>query len=459
MVCSRGRGSGPRHRVSPHRPRSVRARRVFSLQASHFAKRNSGATTGASRTTVANSKPPRSRDHDDAGRGQTGLVDNPSSGGHTRGGDAVKCRGKRRDRRSPPRRIEVALSRSRTHGFSPDRFRQARLRGRLTQEDIAIAAGLHAATIGHWETGRSTPGPRELGRAAAIMGKAVEDFLSTPPGSRSLAQLRQQAGYTQADLARLLGCPVTTWGPMELGKQRIGHERLTTVAALLDTDPDTVRAAWQRTVDKRDLPSIGETEHSAASHRAPAARAASRKVMGGSPWAPVGSRSLAELRLQAAYTQAELAELLSMTRRNWGAIELGKRRIADDRLTAVAALLDTDPNTVRSAWQTTFEARQHATSGGATRQDTASTGSGEQTPLGSRLLPELRQQVGDSQADLARLLSLPRTTWGSMERGARRIEGDRLAAVAALLDTDPDTVRAAWERTVDRRQQHARRMG
>ena len=146
---------------------------------------------------------------------------------------------------------EIPLSRSRTHGFSPDRFRQARQRARLTQEDLAIGAGLDATTISHWETGQSSPGPRQLARAAQVLGKTVGDFLSTPAASRSLAQLRQQVGFTQSDLARLLGMPTTTWSMIERGARRISADRLPEVAAILDVEPDDLEVAWQRTRDQR----------------------------------------------------------------------------------------------------------------------------------------------------------------------------------------------------------------
>jgi transcriptional regulator with XRE-family HTH domain len=328
------------------------------------------------------------------------------------------------------------------------------LRARLTQEDVAIAAGIDSSAVGHWETGRSAPGPRELDAAAAIMGQAVGDFLSTPAGRRSLAQLRQQTGHTQAELAGLLGLPVTTWGWMELGSRRIPDDRLIVVAELLAADPDDVRSAWQRTRDRRTHHAVSDEEvgEPAPGHREPRSGAANAgQAMGGSPWAPAGSSSLAELRLRAGYTQADLARPLSLTRRNWGAIELGKQPIGDDRLPAVAALLDTDPDTVRAAWQRVCDWRQHATGGGRTGQSTPITG--------SSMLSELRQRAGYSQAALAALLGLSRTTWGSMERGARRIDHDRLPTVAALLDTDPATIHAAWQATVDRRHQHTCRPG
>ena len=146
----------------------------------------------------------------------------------------------------------AVVSRSRTTGFSPDRFRLARQRARLTQEDLAIGADLDATTISHWETGQSSPGPRQLARAAQVLGKTVGDFLSTPPRARTLAQLRQQAGLTQADLARLLDMPTTTWAMVERGARRLQPDRVADIAQVLDTDPDDLVAAWQRTRNLRE---------------------------------------------------------------------------------------------------------------------------------------------------------------------------------------------------------------
>lgn len=146
---------------------------------------------------------------------------------------------------------ETQLSRSRTHGFSPDRLKQARQRVRLTQEDVAVAAGLDPTTISHWETGQTSPGPRQLAAVAQVLGLTPGDFLSSPVANRTLAQLRQQAGLTQGDMAVALGVPATTWGMIERAARTIGDHRTDQVAQLLAISTEDLAAAWQRTRDRR----------------------------------------------------------------------------------------------------------------------------------------------------------------------------------------------------------------
>jgi hypothetical protein len=50
---------------------------------------------------------------------------------------------------------------------------------------------------------------------------------------------------------------------------------------------------------------------------------------------------------------------------------------------------------------------------------------------------------------------MPTTTWSMIERGARRINADRLPEIAAILDIEPDGLEAAWQRTRDQRIRHA----
>jgi transcriptional regulator with XRE-family HTH domain len=64
-------------------------------------------------------------------------------------------------------------------------------------------------------------------------------------------------------------------------------------------------------------------------------------------------------------------------------------------------------------------------------------------------------RAGLTQADLAQMLDMPTTTWAMVERGARRIQPDRVSDIAHALDADPDDLVAAWQRTRDLRERHA----
>lgn len=146
---------------------------------------------------------------------------------------------------------EIALSRTKMRGFSPDRLVHARKRAGLTQEDLAVASGMAPATVSHWETGRSSPSPTGLAPVAEALGLSIADLCVTPMASRTLAQLRQQAGLAQVEAARTLGVPDSTWGMIERGARQIGDHRIEQVAALLGVDVEQVQKAWDLTRHSR----------------------------------------------------------------------------------------------------------------------------------------------------------------------------------------------------------------
>lgn len=139
---------------------------------------------------------------------------------------------------------EIPLSRTKMRGFAPNRLVNARERAGLAQEDLAVAAGMAPATVSHWETGRSSPSPTRLAPVAEALGLSNADLCVTPMASRTLAQLRQQAGLAQVEAARTLDVPESTWGMIERGARQIGEHRIDQVAALVGVDVEQVQRAW-----------------------------------------------------------------------------------------------------------------------------------------------------------------------------------------------------------------------
>ena len=58
-----------------------------------------------------------------------------------------------------------------------DQLRSARTQAGMTQERVAHAAGMHPTQYNGYETGRSTPGAKTLGRIATAIGLPIEELV------------------------------------------------------------------------------------------------------------------------------------------------------------------------------------------------------------------------------------------------------------------------------------------
>lgn len=85
--------------------------------------------------------------------------------------------------------------------IDPERLRAARVRGGLTQAELAREIGVAGGErVSRWELGTSTPSIAMRARLARALSVDLEDFLphDGPPDVR---RLRVEAGLTVADLA------------------------------------------------------------------------------------------------------------------------------------------------------------------------------------------------------------------------------------------------------------------
>lgn len=72
--------------------------------------------------------------------------------------------------------------------FSGDKLRAAREHKRLTREQLALAAGLSAATIGTLETGWRRPSRAALLRIATALGVSPRDLVDPDPAFSAMAR-------------------------------------------------------------------------------------------------------------------------------------------------------------------------------------------------------------------------------------------------------------------------------
>jgi transcriptional regulator with XRE-family HTH domain len=91
--------------------------------------------------------------------------------------------------------------------LTPGLCRHRRRAAGLTQEQLAAATGLHAASIGFYERGRCAMRPGNLARIVAALGPPAEPPVLTPALCRAARGLLD---WTQKDLADAVGVSVTT---------------------------------------------------------------------------------------------------------------------------------------------------------------------------------------------------------------------------------------------------------
>jgi transcriptional regulator with XRE-family HTH domain len=134
---------------------------------------------------------------------------------------------------------------ARVETFSPAALRCAREAARLTQVGLGAAIGSRKQAIWRLERGHRKPSPRTLHQLAQALD--VEPVaLTTAATAPALGDLRQVAGFTQAELAEQLGISEDRWAAIERGARPAGDELASQAATALGATPEAFAAAWSR---------------------------------------------------------------------------------------------------------------------------------------------------------------------------------------------------------------------
>ena len=104
----------------------------------------------------------------------------------------------------------------RNRRFRPDLLRKARLAAGYSQAELARLVGVSTVTVKAWETGRRAPKPATQRQVADVLGLGFED-LEMADGADDLRRLRQARGLTRAEAAELLGLEAFTLQRVEEG--------------------------------------------------------------------------------------------------------------------------------------------------------------------------------------------------------------------------------------------------
>lgn len=138
------------------------------------------------------------------------------------------------------------MARGRLRGFRADRLRAARTAAGLTQEMLAIRAGLSRGTVTHWESGRSAPDPRSALRVGEVLGVAVRDLTAITSAEAEPADFRAWAGFTRPLVNAATGIPEEALGQIERFVARPSPAAAAELGALFGVEPATYLSAWER---------------------------------------------------------------------------------------------------------------------------------------------------------------------------------------------------------------------
>ncbi|MGF1600108.1 MAG: helix-turn-helix domain-containing protein [Acidimicrobiales bacterium] len=131
--------------------------------------------------------------------------------------------------------------------FSPQLLRQARERAGLTQQALADLAEMARTNYVNLENGARRPGPTTLARVAAACGIPAHELSGLAPEQATLRDLREWAGFSQAEAAHAAGWEsATTYARIELGTAKLSTDRAQALAAAFCVTTDAVTAAAER---------------------------------------------------------------------------------------------------------------------------------------------------------------------------------------------------------------------
>ena len=104
----------------------------------------------------------------------------------------------------------------RNHRFNPDALRDARQAAGYSQAELARLVGVQLVTLKAWESGRRAPKPATQRRLADVLGLGFDD-LEVADARDDLRRLRQARGWTRAEAAERLGVEPFTLQRVEEG--------------------------------------------------------------------------------------------------------------------------------------------------------------------------------------------------------------------------------------------------
>ena len=138
------------------------------------------------------------------------------------------------------------MSRRPLEGFEPSRLLEARLSKGFSQGELALRASVSTASISAWEVGRSTPQVDRLHRVAQVLGLEMAELIRVPETKLKLVNLRELAGWTQAQLAKRAGISTPLLAALERGHASLTDAVCARIAVELKLPDAAVAEAFER---------------------------------------------------------------------------------------------------------------------------------------------------------------------------------------------------------------------
>ncbi|MYR08996.1 helix-turn-helix domain-containing protein [Gordonia sp. SID5947] len=131
-------------------------------------------------------------------------------------------------------------------GFDSARLAALREERGFSQADLARLSGVGRSTLTHWESGKSSPQVDLLAKAARILDVRMEDLVVVPVEDRYPGDYRILCGLTQPQLGLAAGVPTALIGALERGEVELGPDVARKVAAALGLEVEVLSAAHER---------------------------------------------------------------------------------------------------------------------------------------------------------------------------------------------------------------------
>lgn len=140
---------------------------------------------------------------------------------------------------------DVAGGRQGASGFDPQRLRAAREAAKLTRGALAKAAGVHASSVGEWESGRQVPRVETVAALARALNIEPVALLEPIDGDTpTLERLRAAAGMSQQQTAEAAGMLRNTYSAVERGETaRLSYNDTVSLARVLHVTDEQLGAA------------------------------------------------------------------------------------------------------------------------------------------------------------------------------------------------------------------------
>ncbi|ANS32154.1 repressor protein (plasmid) [Rhodococcus opacus] len=140
----------------------------------------------------------------------------------------------------------ISVSRRVMRGFTPSALVGARRNAGWSQADLARLSDVGVATIRRWEKGTASPQVDVLARVAAVLEVPISDFVNIPVSERFPGDWRVLLGLTQPQLGARAGVRTAVVGSIERGETALSDNVAERLSSALDISIAELRDAHQR---------------------------------------------------------------------------------------------------------------------------------------------------------------------------------------------------------------------